>query len=210
MNNMRAKRERMVEQQLVRRGLHDRRVLDAMRAVPRELFVPPRLRSSAYTDGPLPIACGQTISQPYVVALMAASVEPPLNRILEVGTGSGYAAAVLGHLAGKVYTIERHRELADSAKKRLADLGLDNVFVTHGDGTKGWPEHAPYEGIVVTAGAIEIPEALRQQLAVGGMMVIPVGDGSFGQTLRLIRRMDEDRFTEKSLGGVSFVPLVRD
>jgi protein-L-isoaspartate(D-aspartate) O-methyltransferase len=209
MDETRTRREEMVAYQLVGRGLRHRAVLEAMRRVPREAFVPPEMADEAYEDRPLPIQLGQTISQPYVVALMAAEVEPePDHRILEIGTGSGYGAAVLSHVAAEVYTVERHRALADQARERLARLGMGNVTVLHGDGTRGWPEHAPYDGIVVTAGATAVPEALRRQLRVGGVLLIPVGEHPPSQTLLKIRRTGEDRFSEEDLGGVSFVPLV--
>ncbi len=202
-------RQQMVEYQLAARGLRDQRVLDAMAAVPREAFVPEELVEFAYNDSPLPIAASQTISQPYIVALMTAALAlEPDDRVLEVGTGSGYAAAVLAQICKEVYTIERHRILAETARARLQQLGYDNIKVLHGDGTLGWPEYAPFDAIVVAAGGPDVPEPLKQQLAVGGRMVIPVGASAQAQTLLRIRRVSETEFIEEDLGGVRFVPLV--
>lgn len=202
-------RERMVRTQIAARGVHDRAVLEAMLAVPREAFLPEELHEFAYDDHPLPIAEGQTISQPYIVALMTAALElRPHDRVLEIGTGSGYAAAVLGHVAREVYTIERHAVLADTAAARLRALGYDNVHVMHGDGTLGWPEHAPYDAIVVAAGGPRIPEALEAQLAVGGRLVIPVGDDKSMQTMVRVTRQADGSLRREDLGDVRFVPLV--
>lgn len=199
----------MVEKQLVRRGISDEAVLSAVRRVPRDRFVPQDLVEFAYEDTPLPIEEEQTISQPYVVALMAEMLElEPEDRVLEVGTGSGYAAAVLAEIAAEVYTIERHESLAYGARQRLEEQGYDNVHVRHGDGTKGWPDAAPFDAIVVTAGGPEIPKALREQLAVGGRLVIPVGAVARTQTLVRLRRSAEDAYEEEDLGGVRFVPLI--
>ena len=204
-----AARETMVRRHLAARGIHDPAVLAAMRSVPREAFLPPELAEFAYEDSPLPIAEGQTISQPYIVALMAeALVLRPEDRVLEVGTGSGYAAAVLGRIAREVYTIERHGELADSAAGRLQELGFRNVHVRHGDGTLGWPEHAPYDAIVVAAGGPDVPDALVRQLAVGGRLVIPLGADRDLQTLVRITRAADGRLHHEDLGGVRFVPLI--
>ncbi len=202
-------RRQMIQYQLEARGLHDEAVLDAINAVPREAFVPTELVEFAYSDTPLPIAAGQTISQPYIVAVMTAALElKPEDRVLEIGTGSGYAAAVLAEIAKGVYTIERHKILADSARKRLEDLGYQNVKVLHGDGTLGWPEYAPFDAIIVAAGGPEVPETLRQQLAIGGRMVIPVGSSLETQKLMRIRRIGENEYVEEDLGSVRFVPLV--
>jgi protein-L-isoaspartate(D-aspartate) O-methyltransferase len=209
MRDFTAERYAMVERQLATRGISDERVLDAMRAVPREAFVPADLVGDAYADGPLPIGEGQTISQPYVVALMAEALElTGSERVLEIGAGSGYAAAVLGELAEEVVAIERHRSLADEALRRLRELGYENVEVIWGDGSKGWPERSPYDAIVVAAGAPAVPEALREQLAVGGRLVIPVGPDRTLQELLRVRRLSTTESSQETLGGVRFVPLV--
>src|SRR4051812_48974690 len=202
-------RERMVDRQIAARGVTDWRVLEAMRQVPRESFVEAGLEEFAYEDSPLPIARGQTISQPFIVALMieAAAVKPG-DRVLEIGTGSGYAAAVLSRIAGKVYTIERHGALAETAKQRFARLGYRNIEVRHGDGTLGWPEAAPFDAIIVTAGGPEIPETLRTQLKVGGRLVMPIGVLANEQRLVKVVRDGEHAFHEEDLGAVRFVPLV--
>ena len=169
-------RDRMVAEQIAARGLDDVLVLDAMRAVPREDFVPGDLAEFAYEDGPLPIGHAQTISQPYIVAVMTAAARVrPGDRVLEIGTGSGYGAAVLSKIAGEVYTVERIEALADSARDRLAALGYGNVHVRCDDGTLGWAEHAPYDAIVVTAGGPTVPRALLDQLKPGGRLVMPLG-----------------------------------
>ncbi len=202
-------RQQMIEYQLKARGLHDQQVLDAVAAVPREAFVPEDLVEFAYNDSPLPIAASQTISQPYIVALMTAALElKPEDRALEVGTGSGYAAAVLAEICKEVYTIERHRILAETARERLAQLGYDNVKVLHGDGTLGWPEYAPFDAIVVAAGGPDVPQPLKDQLAIGGRMVIPVGSSLQTQKLLRIRRVSATEYREEDLGGVRFVPLI--
>ncbi|HLK10639.1 MAG TPA: protein-L-isoaspartate(D-aspartate) O-methyltransferase [Candidatus Binatia bacterium] len=209
MTDLRDARERMVRTQIAARGIRDPAVLDALRTVPREAFLPPALAEFAYEDHPLPIAHGQTISQPYVVALMAVALRlRGEDRVLEVGTGSGYAAAILGRIAREVYTIERHAELAAAAAARLRDLGFDHVHVRHGDGTLGWPEHAPYDAIVVTAGGPRIPEALLEQLAVGGRLVIPIGEEKALQTLVRVTREADGRLRQEDLGDVRFVPLI--
>jgi protein-L-isoaspartate(D-aspartate) O-methyltransferase len=185
-------RHRMVEEQLRRRGLIDEQVLAAMEKVPRHLFVPTSQRRSAYDDSPLPIGLGQTISQPYMVARMTELLHlSPDSRVLEIGTGSGYQAAVLAESAGSVWTIERHADLARRAEELLVRLGYTNVRVITGDGTLGFPEAAPYDGIVVTAAAPYVPESLRQQLAVGGRLVIPVEAG-YNQDLTLIERLPDE------------------
>jgi len=208
-----AKRERMVERDIAGRGIRDARVLAAMRQVPREEFVPRHLRGLAYDDAPLPIGQGQTISQPYIVALMLAALELAADsgaRALDVGTGSGYAAALLSLLVDRVYTIERHGELAREAAKRFERLGYANIEVRHGDGTLGWPEHAPYVAILVSATAREIPRPLKEQLAVGGRLVVPVAASGMGQHLLRVVRVTGDRFEADTLTAVRFVPLVSD
>ena len=202
-------RERMITAQVVRRGVTDVRVLEAMRQVPREVFVHRGMEEFAYEDSPLPIAEGQTISQPYIVALMIEAAQiTPSDRVLDVGTGSGYAAAVLSRLAAKVYSIERHRDLADSATRALSKLNYNNVQVRHGDGTLGWPEAAPFDAILVAAGGPEIPEALRAQLKIGGRLIIPIGElGGIQELVRVVRD-GEDRYHEEDLGSVTFVPLI--
>lgn len=204
-----ARRREMVLRQIAQRGVRDQRVLDAMSTVPREAFIPERLAELAYDDTALPIEEEQTISQPYIVALMAEALEiAPGQRVLEVGAGSGYAAAVLSRVADEVYAIERHARLAELARERMRRLGYGNVHVQHGDGTLGWPEHAPFDAIAVAAGGPDVPTALKQQLAVGGRLVIPVGTDPRLQELVRIRRVGRDRFEQESLGGVRFVPLV--
>jgi protein-L-isoaspartate(D-aspartate) O-methyltransferase len=202
-------RQQMIDYQLAARGLRDEIVLNAIKAVPREEFVPAELVEFAYSDSPLPIAARQTISQPYIVALMTAALElKPGDRVLEVGTGSGYAAAVLAEIAGEVFTVERHKILAETARGRLAQLGYENLSVLHGDGTLGWPEHAPFDAIVVAAGGPEVPATLKQQLAIGGRLVIPVGTDLRSQKLLRVVRTGETEFREEDLGSVRFVPLI--
>jgi protein-L-isoaspartate(D-aspartate) O-methyltransferase len=200
------RRLRMVETQIVARGVRDPRVLAAMRKVPRHLFVDPAQRAQAYEDHPLPIPGNQTISQPYIVALMTELLElRPEERVLEIGTGSGYQSAVLGELAREVYTIEIVPELARSAAARLKELNYRNVTVREGDGYRGWPEHAPFDAIIVTAAPERIPEPLVDQLAPGGVMVIPVG--GFFQELKVFRKSADGRVTEKDILPVRFVPM---
>jgi protein-L-isoaspartate(D-aspartate) O-methyltransferase len=201
-------RRQMVRRQIEARGVTDTAVLRAMRAVPRHRFVPDAPPSAAYTDRPLPIGHGQTISQPYIVAFMAAAAAlEPGDRVLEIGTGSGYGAAVLGELAGEVYTVEILAELAERAREVLRETGHENVHVRTGNGWLGWPEHAPYDAVVVTAAPDEIPRALREQLAVGGTMVIPVGRRF--QTLRVLRKTEEG-LREVETMPVRFVPMVEE
>ena len=199
----------MVKQQLAGRGISDPRVLEAFRAVPREAFLPPELAEFAYRDTPLPIAAGQTISQPYIVAVTveALALRGP-ERVLEIGTGSGYAAAILGRLAKEVFTVERLAPLAEEARERLARLGYRNVHVLCGDGTLGWPEHAPYDAIAVAAGGPDVPEALLSQLSPSGRLVIPVGPDEFSQELVRVVREGNQRFRREPIMGVRFVPLV--
>jgi protein-L-isoaspartate(D-aspartate) O-methyltransferase len=194
---------------LRRRGIMDANVLRAMDEVPREQFVMPSQVQSAYADRAMPIACGQTISQPYVVAYMTEQLRPePQHSVLEIGTGSGYQAAVLSRIVKKVTTIERYRTLAQAARTRLATLGYHNVEVIVGDGLAGAPDHAPFDRIIVTAAAEEIPEVLVQQLAVGGIMVLPVGPHHGSQCLVQLTRTEEG-VAREDLIGVRFVPLLR-
>jgi len=204
-----AERARMVAEQIEARGISDPRVLAAMRKVPREEFVPVELRSLAHADRPLPIGEGQTISQPYVVALMSelAGVRPG-SRVLEIGTGSGYQAAILARLAWEVVSIERYRTLAEMARTRLAALGLNNVTVTVGDGTKGDPERAPFDRIIVTAATPEIPPPLLDQLAPDGILIAPVGPTGGVQQLKRLHKKEDGAIEERTLMAVRFVPLI--
>ena len=209
MLDLTSERLRMVRDQIAARGVNNSAVLKAMRRVPREAFLPEALAEFAYQDTPLPIEADQTISQPYIVALMIESVEPRASdRALEIGTGSGYAAAVLSEVVSEVYTIERHEQLAKLAKERLDSLEYSNVKVLHGDGTLGWQEHAPYDVIIVTAGGPQVPKPLLQQLAIGGRLIIPVGETSRLQRLVRVTRTSQDHFDDEDLGGVQFVPLI--
>lgn len=199
----------MVERHLAGRGIDDPRVLEAFRTVPREEFVPQDLVSQAYSDRPLPIGDGQTISQPYIVALTVSALElRGHERVLEIGAGSGYAAAVLGALVSQVFTVERLAPLAEQARERLARLGFRNVHVRCGDGTLGWPEHAPYDAIAVAAGGPEVPRALLEQLAPGGRLVMPVGADETSQMLLRVTREPDGSFRTEPLGEVRFVPLI--
>jgi protein-L-isoaspartate(D-aspartate) O-methyltransferase len=200
-------RAEMIEKQLRRRGITDGAVLAAMLAVPRHEFVPEELRSRAYEDAPLPIGGGQTISQPYIVAAMTSALRlQPGDRALEIGTGCGFQAAVLSHLAREVFTIELRPELASIASGKLARLGYHNVHVHCGDGTLGLPEFAPFDGILVAAAAPEVPEPLLAQLSEAGRLIIPVGDAD-NQELRLVEK-HAGVFSSKMLEGCRFVPLV--
>jgi protein-L-isoaspartate(D-aspartate) O-methyltransferase len=201
--------ERMVNVQIAGRGLSDSHLLQAMREVPREAFVNPELEEFAYEDGPLPIGEGQTISQPYIVAKMIEAGEvTPGDRVLEVGAGSGYASAVLSRIAAKVYAIERHAALAEAAQRRFDRLGYHNIELRVGDGTQGWPEAAPFDAILVAAAAPDVPQALKEQLAIGGHLVIPVGEQRWQQRLRKITRKSETGYEREDLGAVAFVPLI--
>ncbi len=202
-------RDLMIREQLEGRGISDRDVLAAMREVPREEFVPADLRGYAYEDGPLPIGEGQTISQPYMVAYMTEALELSQgDRVLEIGTGSGYAAAVLSRIVAEVHTVERIAGLAAAARERLDSLGYLNIRIHVGDGSLGWAEQAPYDAIVVTAGAPDVPQLLLEQLAVGGRLVIPVGHNLTFQTLVRVRRAGKDDYRRESLMAVMFVPLI--
>jgi protein-L-isoaspartate(D-aspartate) O-methyltransferase len=188
----------------------DPRVLEAMRSVPRERFVPAEMAAAAFDDGPLPIGYGQTISQPFMVAVMTDLLAIDAgSTVLEVGTGSGYQAAVLSCVAERVYSIEIVQPLATAARKLLRELGYLNVEVAEGDGYDGWPEHAPYDGIIVTAGAQEIPPPLIEQLKPGARLVIPVGEPYFGQDLLVVSKGQDGRTSTRRLFGVAFVPLTR-
>lgn len=198
-------RARMVERQIATRGIADSAVLDAMRAVPRHRFVPEEYRKEAYQDYPLPIGEDQTISQPFIVAFMTEALElSPTDTVLEIGTGSGYQAAVLAEIAAHVYTIEIVEPLAVRAESTLAALGYTNVSVKAGDGYRGWPEHAPFNAIMVTAAPDHIPQPLVDQLAIGGRMILPVGDEE--QNLVVLRRTEEGILREDRIG-VRFVPM---
>ena len=206
-------RARLVKRHVKARGITDERILAAMGTVRRERYVPAAMEALAYDDHPLPIGEGQTISQPFIVALMADAAEiAPGDRVLEVGAGSGYGAAVLGQLASQVWTIERLEPLAELARQNLERDGVDNVHVVVGDGTLGWPEEAPCDAIVVTAGGPNVPNALLDQLAVGGRLVMPTGRDRLSQALVRVRRLHDqptdDAFVEEELGLVRFVPLI--
>ncbi|MGH2620919.1 MAG: protein-L-isoaspartate(D-aspartate) O-methyltransferase [Anaerolineales bacterium] len=207
-DSFRSARERMVEVQLRGRDIRDPRVLEAMRAVPRHRFVPDDLSGQAYFDGPVRLDHGQTISQPYIVALMSQLLELKGGEtVLEIGTGSGYQAAVLSRLARQVYSLERVAELARTAAQRLKDLGCENVTVYERDGSGGLLEHAPYPAIIVAAAAPRVPAPLKEQLEIGGRLVVPVGSQD-GQTLELWRREGEVDFSQERIAPVAFVPLL--
>ncbi|HYT82112.1 MAG TPA: protein-L-isoaspartate(D-aspartate) O-methyltransferase [Gemmatimonadales bacterium] len=198
----------MIVSQLTSRGIRNRRVLAAMAWVPREWFLPPHVAESAYDDAPLPIGSGQTISQPYVVALMTEALAPRRrDRILEIGTGSGYQTAILAHLAGTVFTVERLPDLLVEAEERFRRLRLDNIRTRLGDGAAGWPEEAPFDGILVTAAAPRVPDPLAAQLAPHGRLVIPLGDLA-SQELVILQHTAGGRLEERRAGGVRFVPLI--
>lgn len=208
MNRFRGAREEMVHRQLEDRGIRDERVLDAMAKVPRHQFVDAALQSRAYGDHALPIGAGQTISQPYMVALMTEALQlSGGEKVLEIGTGSGYQTAVLAEFTQRLFSIERSTELSRAAAAKLAELGYSNVILKTGDGTLGLPEHAPYDRILVTAGAPEIPPTLFRQLAPGGILVIPVGDREI-QTLEVMIKRDDGEALSKRLIECAFVPLL--
>jgi protein-L-isoaspartate(D-aspartate) O-methyltransferase len=205
--NFRLSREEMVLTQLERRGIHDQKVLDAMQRVKRHYFVDPAFRDRAYDDTPLPIDEGQTISQPYVVAKMTSLLDiQPTDKVLEIGTGSGYQAAILAELARKVYSIERHLSLLQKARQALESQGYANVVLKHGDGTIGWAEFAPYDKILITAAAPALPRTLFNQMKDGGKMILPMGDMRV-QDLVLVERRGEEAVVQQA-GQVMFVPLL--
>jgi protein-L-isoaspartate(D-aspartate) O-methyltransferase len=209
--NVAEDRERMVREQIEGRGVRNLAVLHAMRTTPRHLFVPAAIRRYAYSDQPLPIDFGQTISQPYLVALMTELLEVGKpDRVLEIGTGSGYQAAVLARLAQLVYTIEIVPELAKSATERLASMGYRNIRVRQGDGYKGWPEEAPFERILLTASPPDIPHALLDQLRGGGRLVAPVGGSPWTQELIVVEKSERGEIRRRSVAPVAFVPMVRE
>ena len=202
-------RERMVREQIAGRGISNPEILKAFSSVPREMFVAPELARQAYGDHPLPIEAGQTISQPYIVALMIAAADVvPGDRVLEVGAGSGYAAGVLGQIADEVIGIERHAELARLAAQRMERLGYSKVRIIEGDGTRGWPQLAPYDAILVSAAGDRIAEALVDQLAPGARLVMPVGPKEGPQYLVRMTRESDGRLRQEELGAVRFVPLI--
>jgi protein-L-isoaspartate(D-aspartate) O-methyltransferase len=198
-----------VERQLRRRGITEPGILDAFRAVPREAFVSPAYAHEAYGDHPLPIEAGQTISQPYIVALMIqAAAIGPCDTVLEVGAGSGYAAAIISRIARKVIGIERQHDLVEIARERLSRLGYDNVEIVEGDGTKGWSDAAPYDAIIAAASGSHVPESLVGQLAPGGRLVIPLGEPGWAQELVKVTKQEDGILRQENLGGVRFVPLI--
>lgn len=205
-----AKRDEMLHL-LRQRGISDENVLAAMADVPRERFVLAEFQADAYRDSALPLTHQQTISQPLIVALMAQALQlGPDDRVLEIGTGSGYAAAVMGRISPEVFTVERVGDLAITAAETIRKLRISNVHVRFGDGMRGWPDEAPYDAISVAAGGSRVPSALFDQLTIGGRMVIPLGSVPASQELVRIRKLAEDRFEEENLGAVRFVPLLPD
>jgi protein-L-isoaspartate(D-aspartate) O-methyltransferase len=202
-------REQMVNDQIKGRGISDLRVLNAMTKVPRHLFVPEPFTGKAYEDMPLPIGLDQTISQPYIVALMTEVLRlKATDRVLEIGTGSGYQAAILGEICDSVYTIDIFELLADRARKTLNQLGYKNIMVKHGDGYQGWPEHAPFDAIIVTCAPILIPKPLKDQLAEEGRMIIPVGGQGIQELILLVKK--KGRIMEESVLPVMFVPMINE
>ncbi len=208
MDDFAQQRAEMVAEQVADRGIRDTAVLQAMRSVPREIFVPTAYQTNAYDDRPIPIAVGQTISQPYVVALMLSYLQcQATDRVLEVGTGSGYVAAILSQMVAAVFTVERHLELVVVAQARFAELGYKNITVAQADGTLGWQEHAPYDCIVVSACGPKVPRSLQMELAVNGRLIMPIGKKK-EQQLILVQRVSAKKFRQKKLQPVRFVPLV--
>ena len=209
MTDFTREREAMVDRQLKRRGISEQHILDAFMAVPREAFVAPDYAHAAYSDYPLPIEAGQTISQPYIVALMiqAAGIKSG-DTVLEVGAGAGYAAAVISRIAERVIAIERQHELVEVARERMQRLGYDNVEIVEGDGTKGWRDEAPYDAILAAASGSHVPRPLVEQLAPGGRIVIPLGDPGWVQELVKVTKQEDGILKQENLGGVRFVPLI--
>jgi protein-L-isoaspartate(D-aspartate) O-methyltransferase len=208
-NDMAVQRLRMVREQIIRRGIRDEKVLEAMKKIPRHLFVDESLRNRAYGDHPLPIGEGQTISQPYVVALMTEALRlKPYDRVLEIGTGSGYQAAVLAEIVKEVYTIEIRERLAKRAERLLDKLGYKNIKVKYADGYFGWEEYAPFDAIIITASANHIPPPLIKQLKSGGKLIIPLGSTVYYQTLTLVTKRDDGELDVEQMGGVAFVPMI--
>ena len=211
MTDFASEREAMVERQMKRRGITEPEILDAFRQVPRELFVSPAYAHLAYEDHPLPIEAGQTISQPYIVALMIeAAAVCSGSKVLEVGSGSGYAAAVISRIAAKVVGIERQHELVEVARERLSRIGYENVEIVEGDGTRGWPEEAPYDAIIAAASGSHLPQPLLDQLRPGGRLVMPLGGPGWMQKLVSVFKRDDGSFDKSDLGAVRFVPLIGD
>src|SRR4051812_9317907 len=209
MTDYRAEREAMVERQLRRRGIAEPEILDAFRAVPREAFISEEHAHLAYADHPLPIEANQTISQPYIVALMIQAAEiKPGAKVLEVGAGSGYAAAVMSRIAALVIGIERQHDLVEVARERMKRLGYRNVQIVEGDGTRGWPEDAPYDAILAAASGSHVPQPLIDQLAPGGTIVMPVGDPGWVQKLIKVTKAEDGSLQQSDLGAVRFVPLI--
>ena len=209
MSEFEALRDRMIERHIIARGIDNAALIAAFRAVPREAFVSAGFETAAYADAPLPIGSGQTISQPYIVALTVDSAEiGPDDKVLEIGAGSGYAAAIIGQVARQVIAIERHGELARLASERMAKLGYDNVRIVEGDGTRGYPEEAPFDAIVAAASGSHIPQALLDQLKPGGRIVMPLGaPGAIQELVKVTKRADGS-LEQVNLGGVRFVPLI--
>jgi protein-L-isoaspartate(D-aspartate) O-methyltransferase len=209
MTDFAAEREAMVDRQLRRRGITDRHILDAFLQVPREAFVSDQYAHLAYGDHPLPIEAGQTISQPYIVAVTIEAARIGLrDKVLEVGAGSGYAAAVISRIAGKVIAIERQHDLVEVARERLRRLGYDNVEIVEGDGTKGCPEQAPFDAIVAAASGSHVPDAFLEQIAEGGSIVMPLGSPGSVQELVKVTKRPDGTIAKENLGGVRFVPLI--
>jgi protein-L-isoaspartate(D-aspartate) O-methyltransferase len=209
MSDYAREREAMVERQLRRRGITSQHILDAFLAVPREAFVSPEYAHAAYGDYPLPIEAGQTISQPYIVALMIQAADIGAgDKVLEVGAGSGYAAAVISRIAGRVVAIERQHDLVEVARERMRRLGYDNVEIVEGDGTRGWRDEAPFDAILAAASGSHVPPPLIEQLAPGGSLVMPVGEPGWVQQLIKVTKNDDGSLQQSDLGEVRFVPLI--